>query len=150
MTRIYVLAKVMFVVLGLYALQQILNSLCYLPFGVYQNIGAASPTSTILITIPFFAFACIVTYYLLFKSDKWCHRLTEPINEDTRPADTIWITACFRLTTFCCGLVILAGLIEIIVKGLGFILFGPKLIVNSIVHGEFHETFPQFHQYVLD
>jgi len=132
MTKMYLLAKLTLTILGVFILLDFLSYL-ELPSRLTKGYSDAV-VGPFLVTVGSLAPLCILAYYLLFKSDNLARKMVGSTNEDSRDASRIWVVTGFRLTMFLCGVLIISGSIEFLVRVAGFVIVGPRLIINMIFY----------------
>jgi hypothetical protein len=71
---------------------------------------------------------------MLFWSDAWMERMIGAEDEDAHLASSMAAVGGFRVVLVLCGLLILAGRIEFLVRTVAFIVVAPKIIVSMIVY----------------
>jgi hypothetical protein len=132
MTKMHLLAKLALTTLGIFIL---LGFLTYVEFS--SRLAMEYPDDviiTLLVIIVSFAPLCILAYYLLFKSDNLARKMVGSTNKDTSDVSRIWVVAGFRLTMFFCGAIIISSSMEFLVRVAGFVIVGPRLIINMILY----------------
>jgi hypothetical protein len=132
MTKMYLLAKLTLTILGIFILLDFLSYL-ELPSRLTKGYSDAV-VGPLLVTVVSLAPLCILAYYLLFKSDNLARKMVGSTNEDSSDVSRIWVVTGFRLTMFLCGVLIISGSIEFLVRVAGFVIVGPRLIINMIFY----------------
>jgi len=139
MTKMHLFAKLVLTTLGIFILLDFLSYL-ELPSRLTKGYSDAV-VGPLLVTAGSLAPLCILAYYLLFKSDSLARKMVGLTNEDTSDVSRIWVVAGFRLTLFFCGVIIISGSVEFLVRVAGFVIVGPGLIVNMILYKYIDTTF---------
>lgn len=94
-----------------------------------------------LCSLGVFLLLSVLVWRMLFWSDAWVERMIGPGDEDAPPVSSIRAVGGFRVVLLFCGLLVLAGRIEILIRAVAFIAVAPKMIVNMIVYKHIDEVF---------
>jgi len=134
MSRMHLIAKLALTALGLLVL---VESLRYLRF-----VGAVGPASVpSLCSLGVFLLLSVLASRLLFWSEAWVNRMVGTGDEDVRPVSRVSVVGGFRVVLLFCGLLVLAGRIEILIRAAAFVTVAPRIIVNMIVYKYIDEVF---------
>jgi len=134
MTKMHLIARLALTALGVLVL---VESLRYI-----QLAGAMGPGwAPSLFCLGIFLLLSFLACRFLFWSDAWVERMIGPADEDISPVSRIWAVGGFRVVLVFCGLLILSGGFEILIKTAAFIVVAPKIIVNMIVYKYVDEVF---------
>jgi len=127
MTRMYLMARLALTVLGVFIF---IESMRYLQLAWSVGDKWGPPVCSIGIFLLLSFLAC----RFLCWSDAWVERMIGPCDEDMPPVSCILVVGGFRVALVFCGLLILSGRIEILIRVAAFIVVAPKIIVNMIIH----------------
>jgi len=127
MSRMHLIAKLALTALGLLVL---VESLRYLRF-----VGAVGPASVpSLCSLGVFLLLSVLACRLLFWSEAWVNRMVGTGDEDVRQVSRVSVVGGFRVVLLFCGLLVLSGTIELLIRAAAFIVVAPKIIVNMIIN----------------
>jgi len=132
MSRIHLIARLALVILGLFVLNESLRS----PF-LFLKVSSreVAPAWSRIAGLTIFSIVCFgLVFELLFNADMWAAKMTGPPNGSDIEASHLWVVAGFRVVLCFCGLLILGANITFIVKAIAFVLTGPRLITEMVVH----------------
>ena len=128
MTKMHLIAKLALTALGVLVL---VESLRYIQLADAMGPGWAPS----LFCLGIFLLLSFLACRFLFWSDAWVERMIGAADEeDAPPVSRIRAVGGFRVVLLFCGLLVLSGRIEILIKALAFIVVAPKIIVNMIIH----------------
>ena len=135
MTKMHLIARLALTALGVLVL---VESMRYI-----QLAGAMGPGwAPSLFSLGIFLLLSFLACRFLFWSDAWVERMIGAADEeDAPPVSRIWAVGGFRVVLVFCGLVILSGRIEILIRAVAFIVVAPKIIVNMIVSKSVDKVF---------
>lgn len=127
MTKMHLLAKLALTALGVLVL---VESLRYIQFVGTMGPGWVPNLFSLGISLLLSFLAC----RFLFWSDAWVERMIGPADEDMPPVSRIRAVGGFRIVLAFCGLLVLSGTIELLIRAAAFIVVAPKIIVNMIIN----------------
>jgi hypothetical protein len=135
MTKMHLIAKLALTALGVLVL---VESLRYI-----QLAGAMGPGwAPSLFCLGIFLLLSFMAYRFLFWSDASVERMIDAADEeDAPPVNRIWAVGGFRVVLAFCGLLVLSGAIEFLIRAAAFVTVAPRIIVNMIVHKYVDEVF---------
>jgi len=134
MTKMHLIAKLALTVLGVLVL---VESLRYIRLVGTVGPGWVPSLCSLGICLLLSVLAC----RLLFWSDAWVERMIGPADEDVPAVSRIRAVGGFRVVLLFCGLLVLSGRIEILIRAAAFITVAPKIIVNMIVYKHVDKVF---------
>jgi hypothetical protein len=127
MTKWQLIAKLALTVLGIFIF---VESMHY----VWLAGAAGQLWWPSVYSLGIFLLFSVLVCRMLFWSDAWVERMIGPGDEDEPAIGTLASVGGFRIVLVFCGLLILAGRIEFLVRAAAFIVVAPKIIVNMIVY----------------
>lgn len=133
MTRMHIIAKIALALIGV----RLLVSLLYFTSFYMRTVGAGFQIAPFA-RIPAFGVTllvrCAVVYFLVFRNDWLVKMLVGPEERSAQHADRTWLVVGFRLTLYFCGVMVLAGCIDFLISGVAFIIYGPRVLIDMIIH----------------
>jgi len=127
MTKWQLIAKLALTVLGIFIF---VESMHY----VWLAGAAGQLWWPSVYSLGIFLLFSVLVCRMLFWSDAWGERMIGPGDEDEPAIGTLASVGGFRVVLVLCGLLILAGRIEFLVRTVAFIVVAPKIIVSMIVY----------------
>ena len=140
MTRSHLIGKLLFVVLGLNVLVRALSSFEY-PLWRPAQQGSDLHLGGLFAAICLLAAVCALAWLLLGNSDKWAQLVVGKEQLAPIVADQ-WVIVGLRLAALLCGLLIIRQSADAVAKVLYFVILGPQLVGDAIVHGRVSEVLP--------
>ena len=134
MTRMYLMARLALTALGVFIF---LRSM-----GCVQLVGfMGDKWGPRLCSLGIFLLLSFLACRFLFWSDAWIARMIGPCDEESPPVSCIQAVGGFRIVLVFCGLLILSGRTEILIRAAAFIVVAPKIIVNMIASKSVDKVF---------
>ena len=133
MTRMHLFAKLILTTIGISIFATMLDSIELLARTVAGRPLYNEIVFRCVFSAVFFIAGFVFIYYLLFHSDNLIKKIVGP-TANNNPVEFIWIITGFHVVFMFCGLLLLRGSVNFLIKASVFIVTSPKILVDMLVY----------------